>query len=45
MLLAWSGLDYFLQRHNYERSLRMTKQEVKQETKDSDGNPAHPQRA
>jgi flagellar biosynthetic protein FlhB len=39
VLLAWSGLDYFLQRYNYERSLRMTKQEVKQETKDSDGNP------
>jgi flagellar biosynthetic protein FlhB len=39
VLLAWSGLDYFLQRHNYERSLRMTKQEVKQESKDSDGNP------
>jgi flagellar biosynthetic protein FlhB len=39
VLLAWSGLDYFLQRHNYERSLRMTKQEVKQEAKDTDGNP------
>jgi flagellar biosynthetic protein FlhB len=39
VLLAWSGLDYFLQRHNYERSLRMTKQEIKQESKDSDGNP------
>jgi flagellar biosynthetic protein FlhB len=39
VLLAWSGLDYFLQRRNYERSLRMTKQEIKQESKDSDGNP------
>ncbi len=39
MLLAWAGLDYFLQRRNYERSLRMTKQEVKQEPKDTDGNP------
>jgi flagellar biosynthesis protein FlhB len=39
VLLAWSGLDYFLQRRNYEQSLRMTKQEVKQETKDTDGNP------
>ena len=39
VLLAWSGLDYFLQRRNYERSLRMTKQEVKQEAKDTDGNP------
>ncbi len=39
VLLAWSGLDYFLQHRNYERSLRMTKQEVKQEHKDTDGNP------
>lgn len=39
VLLAWSGLDYFLQRRNYEQSLRMTKQEVKQESKDTDGNP------
>jgi flagellar biosynthetic protein FlhB len=39
VLLAWSALDYFLQRHNYERSLRMTKEEVKQENKDSEGHP------
>ena len=39
VLLAWSGMDYFLQRQNYERSLRMSKQEVKQEAKDTDGNP------
>ena len=39
VMLAWSGLDYFLQRRNYEQSLRMTKQEVKQESKDTDGNP------
>jgi flagellar biosynthesis protein FlhB len=39
VLLAWAGLDYFLQYRNHERSLRMTKQEVKQESKDSDGNP------
>jgi flagellar biosynthetic protein FlhB len=39
VLLAWAGLDYFLQQRNYERSLRMTKQEVKQEHKDTDGNP------
>ena len=39
VLLAWSGLDYFLQRRNYEQSLRMTRQEVKQESKDTDGNP------
>jgi flagellar biosynthetic protein FlhB len=29
LLLAWSAADYGLQRWNYERSLRMTKQEVK----------------
>jgi flagellar biosynthetic protein FlhB len=39
VLLAWAGLDYFLQQRNYERSLRMTKQEVKQDHKDTDGNP------
>jgi flagellar biosynthesis protein FlhB len=39
VLLAWAGLDYFLQYRNYEQSLRMTKQEVKQEHKDTDGNP------
>lgn len=39
VLLAWSGLDYFLQRRTYEQSLRMTRQEVKQESKDTDGNP------
>jgi flagellar biosynthesis protein FlhB len=40
VLLAWSAADYGLQRWNYERELRMTKQEVKEEAKDSDGNPA-----
>jgi len=39
VLLAWSGVDFLLQRQTYEKSLRMTKQEVKQETKDTDGNP------
>lgn len=40
VLLTWAGADYGFQRWNYERSLRMTKQEVKEEAKDSDGNPA-----
>ncbi len=40
VLLAWSAADYGLQRWNYERGLRMTKQEVKEEAKDTDGNPA-----
>lgn len=39
VLLAWSGVDFLLQRQTYEKSLRMTKQEVKQESKDTDGNP------
>jgi flagellar biosynthetic protein FlhB len=39
VLLAWSGVDYLLQRQTYERSLRMTKQEVKEEAKDTEGNP------
>jgi flagellar biosynthesis protein FlhB len=39
VLLAWSGVDFLLQRQTYESSLRMTKQEVKQESKDTDGNP------
>ena len=39
VLLAWSGVDYLLQRQTFEKSLRMTKQEVKQESKDTDGNP------
>jgi flagellar biosynthesis protein FlhB len=40
VLLAWAGVDYGLQKWNYERGLRMTKQEVKEEAKDTDGNPA-----
>jgi flagellar biosynthesis protein FlhB len=39
VFLFWSALDYFLQKQTYEKSLRMTKQEVKQELKDSDGSP------
>jgi flagellar biosynthetic protein FlhB len=39
VFVAWSGIDYLLQRQNYEKSLRMTKQEVRQESKDTDGNP------
>ena len=37
--LAWSGLDYFLQWRTYENSLRMSKQEVRDESKESEGNP------
>lgn len=39
VLLAWSAVDYLLQRQTFEKSLRMTKQEVRQESKDLEGNP------
>lgn len=39
VFLAWSGLDYLLQWQTYEKSLRMTKQEVRDEGKESEGNP------
>jgi flagellar biosynthetic protein FlhB len=39
VLLAWSGADYFFQRQQMESSLTMTKQEVRQEMKDTEGNP------
>lgn len=40
VLLVWSGADYGIQKWNYERSLRMTKQEIRDEFKDTEGNPA-----
>ena len=40
VLLVWSGADYALQRANYERSMRMSKQEVRDEHRDVEGNPA-----
>ena len=40
VLLLWSGLDYLLQRQKLERDLRMSKQELREEYKDSEGNPA-----
>jgi len=39
IFLAWSGVDYLLQKFHYERRLRMTKEETKQEGKDTEGNP------
>ncbi|MGH9738513.1 MAG: EscU/YscU/HrcU family type III secretion system export apparatus switch protein [Candidatus Acidiferrales bacterium] len=39
VLLAWSAVDYGLQRLNYERSLRMSKQEIRDESKELEGNP------
>lgn len=39
VLLAWSVVDYFLQKRSHENSLKMTKQEVKDDTKETQGNP------
>ena len=39
VLLAWSGVDYLLNRQKIEGDLRMSRQEIKQEFKESDGNP------
>ena len=39
VMLFWSGFDYLLQRMSFERSIRMSKEEVHQEAKDTDGNP------
>jgi flagellar biosynthetic protein FlhB len=40
VLLVWAAVDYALQRANYERSLRMSKQEIRDEHRDLEGNPA-----
>ncbi len=39
VLLAWSGVDYLLNRQKIARDLRMSREEIKQELKESDGNP------
>jgi flagellar biosynthetic protein FlhB len=38
-MLILALIDFFYQRHVFEKNMRMTKQEVKDETKDSEGNP------
>ncbi|RJR40850.1 MAG: flagellar biosynthesis protein FlhB [Deltaproteobacteria bacterium] len=38
-LLALGALDYFYQRYQFEKNLKMTKQEVKDEMRQSDGDP------
>jgi flagellar biosynthesis protein FlhB len=40
VLLLWAGIDYLLQRQKLERDLRMSKQELRDEYKETDGNPA-----
>jgi len=39
VLVTWSGVDYFLTWKKMEGDLKMTKEEVKQEYKQNDGNP------
>jgi flagellar biosynthesis protein FlhB len=39
ILLAWAGIDYFVQRQSFENSLKMTKDEIKREVKEDGANP------
>ena len=40
VLLVWSAIDYLLQRQKLSRDLRMSKQELRDEYKETDGNPS-----
>jgi len=40
VLLAWSVIDYIAMRQKLESGLRMSKQEIREEMKQTDGNPA-----
>jgi flagellar biosynthetic protein FlhB len=40
ILLAWAVVDYIAMRQKFESDLRMSKQEIREESKQSDGNPA-----
>jgi len=40
VFLAWSLVDYMLQKYNFSKQLRMTKQEQREEFKETEGNPA-----
>ena len=39
VMLAWSGIDYLLLRLKNEGDLKMSRQEIKEEHKETDGNP------
>lgn len=41
ILLLWSGVDYFLLWRKSEGDLKMSRQEIREEMKDSEGNPAN----
>ncbi|HEY3974071.1 MAG TPA: EscU/YscU/HrcU family type III secretion system export apparatus switch protein [Candidatus Sulfotelmatobacter sp.] len=40
ILLVWSAADYFLERWRHENQLKMSKQEMRDEFKETEGNPA-----
>jgi flagellar biosynthetic protein FlhB len=40
VFILWSGFDVLMARLNFERQLRMTRQEVRQDFKEMEGNPA-----
>jgi flagellar biosynthetic protein FlhB len=40
ILLVWSGVDYMLQHLKNEGDLKMSRQEIREEMKETDGNPA-----
>lgn len=40
VLLAWSVADYFLERRHHENELRMSRQDLRDEFKETEGNPA-----
>jgi|CZKL01.1.fsa_nt_gi flagellar biosynthetic protein FlhB len=44
ILLLWSGVDYFLLRMKSESDMKMSRQDIRDEMKDSDGNPANKSR-
>jgi flagellar biosynthetic protein FlhB len=39
VFVAWSIFDYMLSRFNYERQLRMSKEEIREESKETEGHP------
>lgn len=44
VLLVWAGADYFLERQRHENELKMSRQEQKEEFKETEGHPAIKQR-
>ena len=40
VLLMWSGADYFLERWHHENELKMSRQDVRDEYRQTEGNPA-----